>query len=101
MERMQGWESKLDKFVESRHNARFEWGKHDCCLFACDAVKEITGEDPAYAFRGKYKDGVGAYELIKEYGGGGLEETLWRAFFGGRNARYKQNIRGARGCGHV
>jgi len=51
MERVQGWESKLDKFVESRHNTRFEWGKHDCCLFACDAVKEITGEDPAYAFR--------------------------------------------------
>jgi hypothetical protein len=76
MERIEGWELKLDDFIKSRQNVKFEWGIHDCALFACDAIREITGTDPAYYFRGKYKTKDEAYLLLKEFARGGLEETV-------------------------
>jgi len=76
MERIEGWEIKLDDFINSRQNQKFVWGTHDCALFACDSIKEITGVDPAYFFRGKYETKDEAYSLLKEFAGGGLEETV-------------------------
>jgi hypothetical protein len=76
MERIEGWESKLDDFIRSRQNQKFEWGIHDCALFSYDATREITGIDPANFFRGKYKTKDEAYLLLKEFAGGGLEETV-------------------------
>ena len=78
MERIDGWEALLTAFIQSRSSTKFEWGKHDCCLFACDGIKAITGEDSAYMFRGKYKDKTEAYNLLKDFSGSGLEETAER-----------------------
>mgnify|MGYP003635745631 CR=1 FL=1 len=75
MTRFEGWETILTKFIVSRSNEKFKWGKHDCCLFACDGIEAITGDDSAYMFRDKYKDKTGAYSLLKDFSGGGLEET--------------------------
>jgi hypothetical protein len=44
------------------------WGRHDCCLFAADAVQSFTGIDYAADLRGRYKSAGGAAKLIKEYG---------------------------------
>jgi hypothetical protein len=74
--RVDGWETRLDEFITSRSNKRFGWGEHDCALFSCDAIKEITSIDIAYWFRGKYRNKFTAYELLKEFGGGGLLETF-------------------------
>lgn len=52
----------------------FVWGEHDCCLFACDVVKALTGEDMAHDFRGKYTNKLEAVRVIKEFAGGGLAE---------------------------
>ena len=75
MERIEGWEIRLDDFIKSRQNQKFQWGVHDCCLFACDAIREITGEDIAYYFRGKYKTKDEAYLMLLAFSGGGLNET--------------------------
>ena len=74
--RVDGWETRLDEFITSRINKRFVWGEHDCALFACDAIKEITSIDVAYWFRNKYRNKSTAYELLKDFGGGGLLETV-------------------------
>jgi hypothetical protein len=74
--RIEGWEKRLDDFVTSSLNKRFVWGAHDCALFSCDAIKEITSIDVAYFFRGQYKSKFSAYEKLKEFGGGGLLETV-------------------------
>ena len=76
MYRIEGWETKLDDFIECRKTQRFEWGKHDCALFSCDAIKEITGEDLAYFFRDLYRTKNEAYAMLTEFGGGGLLETF-------------------------
>jgi hypothetical protein len=74
--RVDGWETRLDEFITSRLNKRFGWGENDCALFSCDAIKEITNIDIAYWFRGKYRNKFTAYELLKEFGSGGLLETV-------------------------
>lgn len=68
--------SKLAAFVEQRAKEPFEWGKNDCCLFVCDAILAMTGEDIApRVFRGGYNDALGGYRLIKQYTrGGGVEQ---------------------------
>lgn len=76
MQRIDGWESRLNDFIESRYNTPFQWGFHDCALFSYDAVKEITGIDLAFFFRGKYSDKQSAYELVKKHSGGGLDKTV-------------------------
>ena len=75
MERIDGWEIRLDDFIKSRQYAKFEWGIHDCCLFACDAIREMTSVDVAGYFRNKYNTKDEAYYLLNEFSDGGLEET--------------------------
>jgi len=46
---------------------KFEYGTHDCFLFVCDIVKNMTGKD--YASKYRYKNEFGALRLIKKLGG--------------------------------
>jgi hypothetical protein len=44
--RLQGWEKRLFAFLEDTSKRTFEYGKHDCALFACDAIETLTGKNP-------------------------------------------------------
>ncbi len=61
--------------VAARRDVPFKWGVNDCALFACDVIREATGADHAAPFRGRYKSARGAVRVLKEFAGGGLEET--------------------------
>lgn len=74
--KIKNWESMLAKFIQSHKNTPFAWGEHDCCLFAANAVKLITGIDYADRFRGKYTTQLGSVRALKRYGKGGIKETL-------------------------
>ena len=76
MERVSGWEIRLDDFINSKLHASFNWGTHDCAMFSYNAVKEMTHVDVAHWFRGRYRSKWGAYRLMKDFSGGGLEETV-------------------------
>ena len=52
MDRYQDWSVRLNKFITDHHTQGFEYGKHDCCLYVCDAVLAMTGVDMAEDFRG-------------------------------------------------
>jgi hypothetical protein len=63
--KVEDWEARLGRFIASKIHARFEWGKNDCCYFARDAVKQITGcrfTLPTYHDRG------GALKALKANG---------------------------------
>lgn len=62
------WQVRLQALVQSRLAAPFEWGKHDCCLFVCDAIEAITGHDPAADLRG-YSTEREAARILREHGG--------------------------------
>jgi hypothetical protein len=74
MKRKWAWPEILAAQLKEARNKEFEWGKHDCCLFAANVVKAITGKDYAKDFRGKYHSEKEAEELIQA--AGGLEKIV-------------------------
>ncbi len=62
--RKPNWPTLLGHFFYQNADRPFVWGEWDCCLFAADAIKEITGQDFASELRGKYDDAFGAARLI-------------------------------------
>ncbi|UGO51432.1 hypothetical protein QJV44_gp18 [Serratia phage vB_SmaS_Tlacuache] len=70
------WQEKLLEQVVLREKVKFEWGKHDCCLFAADVVQAMTGVDYASEFRGKYSTEIGAKRLLAKAGEDGLTGVL-------------------------
>ena len=60
--------ARLPEILERYRNAPFEWGECDCCLFAADVVRDLTGVDYAAEFRGRYSTKIGAARLIKPHG---------------------------------
>lgn len=67
--RFQNWPVLLAEFVQSHIHSPFEWGKNDCCLFACDWINLATGIDPAANIRGKYDSALSAARVLGEFGG--------------------------------
>lgn len=47
----------------------FAWGRHDCFLWAADAVRALTGQDPAADLRGTYSTARGALRRLRALGG--------------------------------
>jgi len=58
----------LDRVAEDP----FEWGTHDCALFAAACVAAMTGMDFAETYRGKYNSARGAATALGELGAGTL-----------------------------
>ena len=75
LKRRDDWPGRLLALIAERRATPFAWGRHDCALFACDAVEAMTGVDPAKGLRGKYRSALGARRALKEHAGAGLTAT--------------------------
>lgn len=69
MMRLRNWPSRFSALVESVRAQPFEWGTHDCCMWAANATLSITGADPAATWRGTYAGDRGALRLLDQLGG--------------------------------
>jgi len=69
MSRADNWRTLLADFIEARRERAFEWGSHDCCLFAADWVALVTSRDPADEYRATYSSAKGAHEIYAKHGG--------------------------------
>ena len=67
--RYHDWDARLHRFFIGQQDAKFKYGRMDCCLFVADAVLVMTGTDLAAPFRGKYASHKQALELVKQYAG--------------------------------
>ena len=67
--RVLDWRNVLGDLIEANRFRPFEWGQHDCALWAASAIAAVTGQDPAEAVRGTYKGKLGARQRIKRYYG--------------------------------
>lgn len=70
------WPSRLSSALAFAGRRGFAWGTQDCCLFACDVAKAITGVDYGASFRGRYSDQRGAVKALQEFGAGSLRDTV-------------------------
>ena len=75
LKRRDDWPSRLLALIAERRERPFAWGRHDCALFACDAVDAMTGVDPARGLRGKYRSALGARRVLKDFAGAGITAT--------------------------
>lgn len=69
MARVPDWPQRLAAAVEAARLQPFDWGRHDCALWAADVVLALTGEDHGAAFRGQYRSRGGAAFVIARAGG--------------------------------
>lgn len=76
IERLEGWEINLSKYLADVSGKPFQWGEHDCILHAANAVKAMTGIDLAGAFRGTYSNEQEAYKIVQDYFGGDIDHMV-------------------------
>lgn len=43
MIKREGWQTRLEAFIESRRSMPFKWGTNDCCQFAAQAIYAMAG----------------------------------------------------------
>jgi hypothetical protein len=70
LKRATNWQTLLHEFLVDRARMPFAWGGNDCCTFPADAIKAMTGEDIAAAFRGAYTGEAGAWAAVMRMAGG-------------------------------
>ena len=85
--------NKLISYIESVKSKPFEWGKHDCCLFASGALLAATGVDFMAEFRGKYNSLETALVALRKEGKNTLHKTMVSKF--GKPIPAAQASRGA------
>lgn len=68
MSRLPDWPKRLHAYIVETRALPFEWGTHDCALFAAGAVEAVTGEDPAAKWRGQYTTEAEGMALIRAAG---------------------------------
>ncbi len=66
MKRRDGWEARLQNVFSTFIDKPFEYGSHDCALFVCNCVREMTGEDPALDYRNRYRNRKGALKILSK-----------------------------------
>jgi hypothetical protein len=69
MRRYQDWPIRLMAVVDGARKRPFSFGAQDCCLFAADCVRAMTGADFAAGFRGTYRTEGEAAQLLEPNGG--------------------------------
>lgn len=67
--RRDNWQGDFWRYIDAAETRQFKWGEFDCCLFAADVIKILTGDDPAKEFRGTYTTARQALRLVKNSGG--------------------------------
>lgn len=75
MRRLPEWPGLLARHILDATDRVFEWGVHDCCVFAADGVLAITGCDPIARARGRYRDEKRAAVVVRDIGGMGVPEA--------------------------
>lgn len=80
MIRYSDWFDRLQTYLDIVSEKPFQWGEHDCALFAMSAVQRMTGVDPGQAFRDRYDDEYGARLALREVGQGTLLRTVKHIF---------------------
>ncbi len=66
MKRRDGWEARLQGVFSNFIDKPFEYGSHDCALFVCNCVREMTGDDPALGYRKRFRDRKGALKILSK-----------------------------------
>lgn len=68
LQRRLDWLPRLLEVIESCRDTPFDWGSHDCGLFAARCIEAMTGVDVAIDVRGQYSTKAGAMRVLHQRG---------------------------------
>jgi hypothetical protein len=68
LERVEDWSTALALETNKISGKPHAWGQNDCAIFAANAIRAMTGQDPMKGIRGRYKTAIGAARVIKNDG---------------------------------
>lgn len=75
-----GWEERLNDYIEGVRNQPFSWGVHDCFTFTNEAVRAMAGEGYGGEWAGRYLTNTGKPRSLtsmqREYGFKALPDAL-------------------------
>lgn len=66
--RLPDWRSRLTQHLDAVSRHAFDYGSHDCALFAAGCVEVMTGVDLAERYRGLYATLKGGLKLLAKDG---------------------------------
>lgn len=75
IKRKSNWPEILSEELDKADKRPFEFGKHDCCLFAANILKAMTGNDFACGLR-NYRSAAGSIRMLQTKGAGTLSKTM-------------------------
>lgn len=76
LKRTMHWRTReLNQHLLERVKAPHVYGQNDCCLFAADGVKAMTGVDIAEDFRGYTTEQAALAKIVKVTGGSTVEDA--------------------------
>lgn len=78
--RIETWVDALQSALENHMGQPFQWGVSDCGILFADAVLAMTGKDPLYDIRGRYKTARGALLALKRSGYSGVMDLVAARF---------------------
>ena len=68
--RCEGWQRKLNEYIlesqEKYKKTGLVFGEFDCCLYAANWVRLLTGIDPMEDYRGRYSSKDEAFDMLAE-----------------------------------
>ncbi len=68
MDRLPGWEQRLQAIFDRENGAPFQWGRADCATFAADCVEAVTGRDALGPLRGSYASRIASRARMRARG---------------------------------
>lgn len=80
MNRFDDWQTRLTDYINSIVRKPFNWGEHDCFIFAGQCVKAMTGNNYIDEMVGKYHDAESSLEYAKSIGVRNHIEFISRRF---------------------
>lgn len=67
--RLRDWPERLDDVMRRSAGSPFAWGVQDCCTFASDCVRALTGVDVMDTLAKTYDSALQAAHVIEAHGG--------------------------------
>lgn len=66
MQRLIDWQGRLYKLISEHEQIPFQFGQHDCAIWAGKVVESVTGEDFYSSYVGTYKTLKGGLRQFKK-----------------------------------
>jgi hypothetical protein len=82
--RLDNWQANLSDVIRERQFTSFDIVGFNCLMWACDAIKAVSGENHYAIFEGTFKTAKGAAKMLRQKGKAETSAEYLEALLGER-----------------